>query len=122
MKDVSITFDILEEGGQPSPIYSYMPCHMIFYFNMEFNKKDCYVATGCHAPKYDESSYTLVVPREIICIAFTYAALNGVYIMEYGIQNSYLAAPCSEIIGPDVALKLDQNTRIRITLLFDPTI
>ena len=96
MKNVSIPFDILEGDEQPFPIHNYMPCHMVFYVNMEFNWKSRYVSTVFHAPKYDESRYTGVVSHKSVQISFTYASINGIYIMLAAIQNFYLTAPFSE--------------------------
>ena len=104
MKNSYIMFDILEEGEQPSPMHSYMRCHMIFDVNMDFTRKAHYFDTGCHAHNFDDSCYAGVVSCDSVCIAFTYADINGIGIMAADIQNNYLASPCSEnywtIFGP----------------------
>ena len=76
-----------------SPLQSYMPCHTIFDENTEFTRKSCYVATCCHAPKYDDIRYKGVVSCESVRTAFTYADLNMIYMMESDIQNAYITSP-----------------------------
>ena len=76
MKNVSITFNILEEGKHLSLMHSYMPCHMIFDVKMELTRKARYVDTGCHAPKSDDIRYAGVVSRESVCTSLTCTTIN----------------------------------------------
>ena len=57
MKNVSIEFDILEEGKWPSPMHIYLPFCIIFGVKMGFDRKYQYAVTGCHAPNSDEIRY-----------------------------------------------------------------
>ena len=60
---------------------------------------------GFETPQPDWSSYAGIVSYESICIALTYAALNGLPVCGCDIQNAYLQAPASEkhyiICGPE---------------------
>ena len=85
INNIYIAIGILEEGKWMSPMHRYMLCHMIFDTKMDFTRKSCYVASGCHASKYDERRYSGVVSCESVRIAFTYDALNGNYMMAYGL-------------------------------------
>ena len=54
------------------------------------------VAEGCRTPNPVTSTYAGVVSSEIVRIAFTYAALNGLEVWAEDIHNAFLQAPCSE--------------------------
>ena len=57
----------------------------------------------------DWSIYAGIVSYESICIALTYAALNGLPVCGCDIQNAYLQEPASEkhyiICGPEFGLE-----------------
>ena len=63
------------------------------------------VAGGHRTNPPTESTYSGVVSRESVRIAFTLAALNDLDIFAADIQNAYLTAPCGEKIiftcGPE---------------------
>ena len=90
INNIYIAIGILEEGEWMSPMHSYMLCHTIFDTKMEFTRKSCFVASGCHATKYDERRYSVVVSCESVRIAFTYDALNGNYMMAYGLFQLHM--------------------------------
>ena len=60
---------------------------------MDFIRKARFVAEGCRTPNPVTSTYVGVVYRESVRIAFTYAALNGLYIWAADVQNAFLQAP-----------------------------
>ena len=53
--NVSVAFGILEEGEQPLPMHSFMPCYMVFDVKMYFTRKSHYVDTGCNVPNSNDS-------------------------------------------------------------------
>ena len=67
------------------------------------------VLDGHKTPDPIGSTYAGVVSSESICIAFTYAALNGLDIYAADIRNAYLQAPSSQkhyiICGPEFGLE-----------------
>ena len=71
-----------------------------------FRRKACFVAGG-HTTEVPESiiTYSSVVSRDSVRLAFTIAALNGLKVMACDIQNAYLTADCREKIwtigGPE---------------------
>ena len=81
------------------PGYKEIGYHVIFSINMDgkFTRKARLVATGHeteYVPKWD--TYSSVVSRESVRIAFLYAELNYLYILSCDISNAYLEAPCGE--------------------------
>ena len=71
---------------------------------MDFTRKAKFVTNGSNTLITSASAYTGVVSIETVRIAFTYASLNDLYIMEYDIPNAYLKALISDkywsILGP----------------------
>ena len=77
---------------------------------MDFTRKARFFVNGPTTPITPAKMYAGVVYREAVRIAFTYAELNGIDIMEYDIQNDYLYAPISDrywnILGPEFGPEL----------------
>ena len=101
MKNVCVAFEAWEEGsledarcGQKLVGYQEIRCHMIFDIKMDgrFTRKARYVASGHTTDPPSSITYSSVVSRDSIIIAFTLAALNGVDIRAADIGNAYLSA------------------------------
>jgi hypothetical protein len=61
---------------------------------MDFTRKARFVA-GRHTTEAPSSiTYSSVVSRDSICLAFLIAALNDIDIMSCDLENAYLNAPC----------------------------
>ena len=88
-------------------------CHIIFDVKMDFTRKARFVAGGHMTDTPSSITYSSVVSRESVKIAFLIAALNDLDIMSCDIGNAYLNAPCREKIwfvagkecGPDLEVK-----------------
>jgi hypothetical protein len=80
-------------------------CHIIFDVKMDFTRKARFVAGGHMTEASNSLSYSSVVSRESVKIAFLIAALNGLDIMSCNIGNAYLNTPCREhiwfVAGPE---------------------
>ena len=94
MENVSVVFEIIEDGKRPSAAHKKLHFHMIYDIKMDFTRKARLVAEGCRTLNPVTSTYAGVVSRESVRIAFTYAALNGLYICVADVQNTFLQAPC----------------------------
>ena len=105
MENVSVSFEILEDGKRPSAAHKKVPFHMIYDIKMDFTRKARLVAEGCRTPNPVTSTYSGVVSRESVRIAFTYAELNGLDVWATDVQNAFLQAPCSKkyctVCGPE---------------------
>ena len=62
----------------------------MFDIKMDFSRKVRWVAAGHKTPDPIISTYTGVVSRESVRIAFTFAALNDLDFFAADIQNAYL--------------------------------
>ena len=107
MKNVRVAFTLWEDGnvddarsGQKLVGYQEIKCHMIFDIKMDgrFTRKARLVAGGHTTDAPASITYSSVVSRDSVRIAFTLAALNGLDICAADIGNAYLNAPCREKI------------------------
>jgi len=89
------------DGSTPPIGFKEIHCHMIFDVKMdrEFMRKACFVAGGHTMEVPSSSTYSSIVSRESIWIAFLVAALNDLNILAADIGNAYLNAPCHEKYG-----------------------
>ena len=71
---------------------------MIFDVKMDLTRKARFVAGGHMTDTPASMTYSSVVSRDSVRIAFTYAALMGMDIWAADIGNAYLNAKCRERI------------------------
>ena len=95
MKNVGIAFEFPADGEVPSG-YKHIPCHMVFDIKSDLRQKARLVAGGHKTDPPKESTYSSVVSRDSVRIAFTIAALNGLDVLVGDVQNAYLNAPTKE--------------------------
>ena len=104
-----VAFQILEENKKAPPGWSKVTGHLVFDVKMDFTRKARFVLDGHKTPDPIGSTYTEVVSRESVRIAFTYAALNDLDIFAGDIRNAYLRALSSQkdyiICGPEFGLE-----------------
>ena len=97
MDKVGVAFQILDPDDRLPPGYSQITCHLIFTVKFDLTRKARYVAGGHLAPELPRIySYSSVVTRESVRIAFTIAALNDLEIFAADISNAYLYAKATE--------------------------
>jgi hypothetical protein len=106
MKNVRISFKIINGEESAPPTYQDIRCHMIFYVKMEdFRRKARFVA-GCHTTDTPHAmTYANVVSREYVRVALTLTDLNDLDVKMADIENVYLMAPLTEkvwtVLGPE---------------------
>ena len=98
----------LKSGRKKLPGYQRITCHMVFDVKMDgnFTRKARFVANGAETEDVPAFlTYSSVVTRESVRIAFLYAALNDLTVFSCDVTNAYLNAPCRERIwveaGPE---------------------
>ena len=108
MGNVRPALQVHEGTKDDLPIgYQQIKFHMIFYFKIggNFRQKARLVGGGHMTEAPSSIIYSSVVYRDSTRIAFTIAALNGLYLLACDIQNEYLTAKCREniwtIAGPE---------------------
>ena len=50
MENVSVAFEVLEDGKKPSAAHKQAPFHMIYDIEIDFTRKARLVAEGCRTP------------------------------------------------------------------------
>ena len=107
-KNICLTFEPWDkQEGDIPPGYQETKCHLIFDINMGYNflRKYRFVAGGHMTETPAKLTYASVVSRDSVNIALTIAALNGLDILPWDIQNAYFTDRCWEKIwtraGPE---------------------
>lgn len=105
IKNNAIAFKFLEDG-QKFPVGSqWIPCHMVFDIHPDFTQKARYIAGGHCTEASTSITYSSVVTRESVRIAFLIAAFSDLDIISADIGNAYLQAPACEKVhtaaGPE---------------------
>ena len=94
--EVSVAFKLLKDNQQVPPTYQEITCHLIFEVKFDLRRKARYVAGGHLTETPTHMTYSSVVSRESVCIAFLVAALNNLDVWAVDIQNAYLNAETEE--------------------------
>ena len=76
--------------------YTEIKCHMVFDVKVDFSRKARFVAGGHMTDAPNSITYSSVVSRDSVRLAFLIAELNGLDVMTCDIGNAYLNAPCRE--------------------------
>ena len=63
MENVSVAFEVLEDGKRKSVAHKRVPFQMIYDINMDFTRKARLVAEGCRTPNPVTSTYAGVVSK-----------------------------------------------------------
>jgi hypothetical protein len=92
MKNNRLAFQFLEEDEAIPIGYKWIKCHMIFDVKMDFTRKARFVAGGHMTDPPASITYSSVVSRDSVRIAFMLAALNDIDILACDIGNAYLNA------------------------------
>jgi Reverse transcriptase (RNA-dependent DNA polymerase) len=116
--DESLTPDQIREGLAKGSYVGFQEirCHMIFDVKMDLTRKARFVAGGHLTEPPSSITYSSVVSRDSVRLAFLLAALNGLDIMTCDIGNAYLNAPCREkvwfVAGPEFGSR--QGTVVKV--------
>ena len=88
----------LRQKPQLLPTFKEIGVHMIFDVKLDgkFTRKARLVADGHKIDTPASSTYSSVVSRESVRIAFLYASLNDLDILSCDVANAYLCADCKE--------------------------
>jgi len=96
MANVKTAFQVLNEDEKVPIGYLQIPCHMIFDVKMDLTRKARFVAGGHMTDPPTVLTYSSVVSRESVRIAFLVAALNDLDVLAADVTNAYLNAPTDE--------------------------
>ena len=106
MSNVMVAFKPLDLGASPLDDYKEIPLRMIFDVKMDFTRKARLVAGGHLTDPLEALTYSSVVSRDSIRLAFMLAKLKGLDMIMTDIGNAYLNAEVTEkyyaIAGPEL--------------------
>ena len=105
MKNVKVAFKFLEEGERISVGYKWIKCHLIFDVKMDFTCKARFIAGGHMTDPASTITYSSIISRDSIRIAFLLATLNDVDLLPTDIVNAYLNAPTRERVYTTTGLE-----------------
>jgi hypothetical protein len=95
---------------------------MIFDVKMDFTRKAHYVAGGHVTDPPASLTYSSVVSRDSVRIAFLLAALNGVNLLATDIGNAYWNAPAREKLyttaGPEFGPEMEGKSVLIVRALY----
>jgi hypothetical protein len=109
MKNNSVAFKFLEEGESIPVGSQWIPFHMIFDVKCDFTRKARFVAGGHWTDAPPQLTYSSVVTRDSVRIAFLIAALNELDILSADVGNAYLQAPVREKVHTTAGPEFGQN-------------
>ena len=103
--DESLTPEQLRQDKTVYVGFQEIACHMIFDVKMDLTRKARFVAGGHMTEPPASITYSSVVSRDSVRLAFLIAALNDLEILACDVGNAYLNAPCREkvwfVAGPE---------------------
>jgi hypothetical protein len=109
MKNNSVAFKFLEEGESIPVGSQWIPFHMIFDVKCNFTRKARFGAGGHWTDAPPQLTYSSVVTRDSVRIAFLIAALNELDILSADVGNAYLQAPVREKVHATAGPEFGQN-------------
>ena len=122
MSNNKLAFKFLNEDESVPVAYKWIRCHMIFDVKMDFTRKACYVAGGHMTDPPSSITYSSVVSRDSVRIAFLLAALNDVDLLSTDIGNAYLNALPREKVyttaGPEFGPELQGKSVLIVRALY----
>jgi hypothetical protein len=122
MSNNRLAFKFLEDEEKVPIGYKWIRCHMIFDVKMDFTRKARYVAGGHMTDPPASITYSSVVSRDSVRIAFMLAALNDIDVLATDIGNAYLNAHPRERVyttaGPEFGPELQGKHVLIVRALY----
>eukprot|EP00984_Skeletonema_dohrnii_P018105 scaffold8364_cov75-Skeletonema_dohrnii-CCMP3373.AAC.1 len=118
MKNVRVSYRVHEDQtpeevrhGKAKKLIGFteISCRIIFDVKMNFDRKARFVAGGHMTDTPPCMTYSSVVSRDSVRLAFLIAALNGLEVGSCDIGNAYLNAPCQEKIWFEAGLECGED-------------
>lgn len=97
--------------------YKHIDCHMIFDIKTDLTRKARLVGGGHQTEVPKEMTYSSVVWRDNVRIAFLYVALTDLDVLSADVQNAYLNAPMKEKLYTMAGLEFGPENANRPVLI-----
>ena len=97
--------------GKESTIIGFQEirCHVIFDVKLDFTRKSRFVAGGHKTDTPGSITYSSVVSRDSVRLAFLIAGLNDLDVLAGDVTNAYLNAKCREKISFEGGIETDED-------------
>jgi len=122
MKNNRMAFKVLEEDERVPIGYNGIKFHMILEIKMDFTRKARYVARGHLTDPPSSITYSSVISRDSVRIAFLLAALNDIDILACDVGNAYINATPREKVyttaGPKFGAELQGRNILIVHALY----
>jgi len=116
-RDRDITPKMVREDSKLLPGYQEIKYHFVFDIKMDFTRKARLVAGGHTTETPSSITYSSVVSRDSMRIAFTMAQMLELDILSADIGNAYLNAPCREKIWVEAGPEFGESWKGCILLI-----
>jgi hypothetical protein len=117
MENVRVAFCMQDHGLQAPPGFKKIPLTMIFDIKMDFTKKARLVAGGRRTDPSISLTYSSVVTRESVRIAFTIATRNDLDVIMSDVGNAYLNVKTSEKVYGIASIEFGDNNVGKICVI-----
>lgn len=112
------TYDEVKRGQAKELIgYTEIECHIVFDIKLDFTRKARFVAGGHKAEAPACMTYSSVVSRDSVRLAFMIAALNDLDVSSTDIGNAYLNAECREKVWFKAGLECGEEDEGKVMII-----
>ena len=112
------TYEEVKKGLAPElKGYTEIECHVVFDIKLDFTRKARFVAGGHKAEAPACMTYSSVVSRDSVRLAFMIAALNDLEVSSTDIGNAYLNAECREKVWFKAGLECGQEDQGKVMII-----
>jgi len=113
----TVTADQLRANHELLPTFQEVKYHFVFDVKMDFTRKARLVAGGHMTKPPDTDTYSSVVSRESVRIAFLVAQMLDLDISCVDIGNAYLNAPCREKIWVEAGMEFGTEWEGKVLII-----
>jgi len=117
MLHVTLAFQILENRESPPIRSKWIPCHMGVNVKVDFTCKAHFAAGGHMTEPPTAITYSGVVARDSIRLAFLIAALNDLYILTADIFNAYLNAYTKKKVHTTCGIEFGPHAQGQVAII-----
>jgi len=109
--------DVRKRKAKHLIAFTEIKCHVVFDVKMDFTRKARFVAGGHLTDAPACMTYSSVVSRDSVRLAFMIAALNGLEVSATDVGNAYLNAECREKVWFQAGLECGEEDEGKVMII-----